>query len=60
MIKYKIELFCKWHIATKENPFGDDCSANLADGRIFKCPYKTLKDRQNSKYPCSDYEAIKK
>lgn len=48
--------FCKWHVATKENPAGTDCSAHMHDGRVFKCQFKTPKDRMNSKYPCSDYE----
>ncbi len=34
-----MELFCKWHIETEENPEGTDCSAHLDAGRCFKCTY---------------------
>lgn len=52
------EKFCYWHIVTEENPEGTDCSANLAEGRCFKCPYKTLEDRNNADYPCSGYKPV--
>lgn len=52
-------IFCKWHIATKENPSGTDCSAHLHDGRVFKCPYLSPADRAKAKFPCSDYELNK-
>lgn len=31
--------FCYWHIKTRENPEGTDCSAHLHEGRCFECPY---------------------
>lgn len=33
--------YCKYHIATKENPAGTDCSAQLKFGIVFECPFKT-------------------
>lgn len=50
--------FCKWHITTKENPAGTDCSAHLDDGRCFACPYPDAPASQAGKYPCMDYEPI--
>jgi len=50
-------VFCVWHIATKENPLGTDCSAHLHDGRVFKCPYPSPADRLKAESPCSDYES---
>lgn len=50
-----IKQFCEWHIKTQENPEGTDCSAHLADGRIFKCPYNSPEDIQETEFPCVDY-----
>jgi hypothetical protein len=33
--------FCANHIATLENHTGTDCSAHLAEGRVFSCPYRS-------------------
>jgi hypothetical protein len=52
----KYEEFCIWHIRTAENPQDTDCSAHLHDGKIFKCPYKSLEERKRAEYPCSDYK----
>ena len=38
-----MKQFCYWHIATKENPEGTDCTAHLAEARVFTCIY-TIKD----------------
>jgi hypothetical protein len=42
-------------VTTKENPDGTDCIAHLADGRIFKCPYKDPEDRLYRKFRCEEY-----
>lgn len=49
-------VFCHWHVATKENRAGTDCSAHLAEGLTFKCPYKSLADAAKRQYPCMDAE----
>ncbi|MBI5148777.1 hypothetical protein HZA33_03795 [Candidatus Pacearchaeota archaeon] len=61
--------FCYWHVKTKENPEGTDCTAHLADARVFECPYNAneiklsedgrlyishTKDRYNG--ACADFE----
>jgi hypothetical protein len=33
-------VFCQYHLKTKENPHGTDCSAHLAEGQCFECPYE--------------------
>jgi hypothetical protein len=52
-------IFCYWHIATKENLAGTDCSAHLAEGRVFKCPYKSLADAAKQRFPCMDAEPLR-
>jgi len=47
MTQYKI--FCENHIATKENPKGTDCSAYLAEARVFKCR-RSFSDIKIKKY----------
>lgn len=32
------------------------CLADLAEGRVFTCPYSNNEDRLRSEYPCSDYK----
>ena len=32
------------------------CTAHLAEGRVFNCPYKSNEDRLKSTYPCVDYK----
>jgi hypothetical protein len=54
-----MKQFCNWHIKTAENPEGTDCSAHLADGRVFQCPYSSPEDIEKAKYPCSDYKPVK-
>jgi hypothetical protein len=34
-----VKQFCDWHIKTKENPDGTDCSAHLHESRCYKCSY---------------------
>jgi len=34
-----VKQFCDWHIKTKENPDGTDCSAHLHESRRYKCSY---------------------
>lgn len=41
--------FCYWHIKTKDNPDGTDCSAHLAEGRCYKCRYTIKNLQHNSK-----------
>ena len=65
-----IVVFCDWHMATKQNPAGTDCTANLAEARVFKCPYH-FKDIKYGKAGlanaedrlyidrCSDFEPTK-
>lgn len=31
------------------------CLAHLAEGRVFRCQYKTPEDRLRKRFPCSDY-----
>lgn len=33
--------FCRSQWETKENPDGTDCTAHLAEGRIFQCPFES-------------------
>lgn len=53
------EPFCYWHIKTKENQLGTDCSAHLDEGRCDRCPYKSVEDSQKREFPCVDYEPLK-
>jgi len=53
-----IKPFCRWHIATVENPAGTDCSAHMCEGRVFECPYVSIADSQAQEYPCADAEAL--
>jgi hypothetical protein len=50
-----LSRFCYWHIYTKENPRGTDCSAHMIEARVFECPYKTAEESQREPYPCADY-----
>ncbi len=50
--------FCYWHIKTRENSQGTDCSAHLHEGRCFKCPYENVDDRLTADYRCSDYRPL--
>jgi len=47
--------FCYWHIKTKENPEGTDCSAHLHEARVFECPY----NKEEAKLKCSDFKLTK-
>jgi len=39
--------FCRSHIATQENPSGTDCSAHLAEARVFECPFSSPDEAGN-------------
>lgn len=52
--------FCIWHIATKENPAGTDCSAHIHEARVGECVYASPEDRAKSAYPCVDYKPLGK
>jgi len=41
--------FCKYHIKTIENPEGTDCTANLAEGVVHPCGYKSPEQAQNGR-----------
>ena len=47
-------LTCAWHIKTRENPAGTDCSAHLFEARIFACPYRSADAAGRW---CPDYES---
>jgi hypothetical protein len=52
------DIFCKWHMATKENPAGTDCSAHMIENRVFPCPYPNPEAQLKAAFPCSDYEPL--
>lgn len=55
------EQWCYWQIKCKEDSQDTfTCTAHLADGRVFQCPYSDLDDRTKMEYPCSDYETYKR
>ena len=47
------ELWCK-----RQRAYGKDiyCTAQLASGRFFTCPYKSNLDRIRAEHPCADYQ----
>ena len=53
--------WCYWQTKCKEDAGKGTftCTADLCDGRVFKCPYKSNEDRVLQRYPCSDYQKPK-
>lgn len=51
-----MKTWCGKQIETKE---GIMCTAHMAEGRAFLCPYKDEEERAGSEHPCSDYEGGK-
>ena len=54
--------FCHWHFSTREKDgTGSDttCTAHLADGHAFECPYQDLAEAKSAKCPCEDGEPIR-
>lgn len=47
-----LRIWCYWQ---SEDLRGIFCTAHMAEGRCLICPYKNLKERNETNYPCSDY-----
>lgn len=54
----KMKCWCRNHIKTLDDIKNPSCTAHLAEGRCFECPYKSQEDRLKTEYPCSDFKPI--
>lgn len=52
------ELWCKHQL--KDDDGYIECLAYLAEERVLSCPYSDIKDRQEDRFPCSDYDPLPK
>jgi len=53
----KFRPWCKFHVATEENPGGTDCMAHAVEGRKpFACRYISLAAAKSGPFPCEDAE----
>jgi hypothetical protein len=48
-----IKKFCYWQIKCEEdNENTWTCTQNMADGRVYECPYKSFEEAQKTKFKC--------
>lgn len=52
-----IKLWCEQQMLDEKGIIM--CTAHLAEGRVFDCPYNDNEERLKSKYPCVDYKEEK-
>ena len=50
-----MNLWCEYQEKDKDGIY---CTANINDGRVLTCPYKSPEEWFKAEYPCSDYIAI--